>query len=190
LGGRWLLLVIFDQVCGLCLPFDVRLAPKPTELRRSSEMARWATTGLTRRTKAAARRLPVNDLIGLVSDVGGTILRRANQAPRYGLYHRARRRGARRAETKFARRLAIDQRRIYRAEPRTTLSSCKTVSLGMSTPVMAFGGCRSPSRTSSCSRLGRKRAMMAQPQLTKKQASILSSTSVVGEGNTFRKAPF
>jgi len=44
-------------------------------------------------------------------------------------------------------RVTLDQGPIYPADRGTNLLICKTVSLGMSAPVMAFGRCRSLSRT-------------------------------------------
>ena len=100
-----------------------------------------------RRTKAAASQVPVNDLIGPVSIVGGTPFCGVPIKPgaTYGIT--ARDGEALDEQRKFGGRVTIDQGRIYRADRGTTLLICKTVSLGMSVPVMAFGWRRSPSRT-------------------------------------------
>jgi hypothetical protein len=100
-----------------------------------------------RRTKAAASKIPVNDLIGPVSNVGGTpfcgVLIKLGAT--YGIT--ARDGEALDEQRKFGGRPTIDQGRIYRADRGTTVLICKTVSLGMSAPAMAFGWRRSPSRT-------------------------------------------
>jgi hypothetical protein len=41
--SRW---VIHDRTSRLCLPVDVRLSPKATQLLRGSENTRWANNGI------------------------------------------------------------------------------------------------------------------------------------------------
>lgn len=88
------------------------------------------------------RKVPVNDLIGPASIAYGT--------PFCGMpikldatYRIAARGGKGSTRSKFGGKVTVDEGRIYRANPGNTFSTCKTVSLGMSAPVMAFGRCRS-----------------------------------------------
>jgi hypothetical protein len=134
-----------------------------------------------RRTKAAASQVPVTDLIGPVTIVGGTPFCGVPNklGATYGIT--ARDGEALDEQRKFGGRVTIDQGRIYRADRGTTLLIFKTVSLGMSAPVMAFGGSRSLSSIGFLQPAWARARNDGAAPTNKKQTSIPSSTSVDGE---------